>query len=311
MKARLLLFVCAMITVTALQAQNLRNVVLYDLTSTLCGPCTCMDSIIKVSILPGYPRTIPICVHSPLPFGSYFNNYRGKEIYVTFRSQFNPSGFIDGSGIGYEWTKTEQAIDERYTYNNETPVGIEIMNKIWEPASREIQLSVDITNDGESLSGNFRCQIFVTENNLMQDHRTAAGCSTPNDSSGLPFKTDYINEHVIRAVEFIPDSTTADPHWGEDLITSFWPSGETISRNWTLGIDTGWIESNCFINLVVYKDNEDSLYKSEHLQGLSQSVTGGVGIDQPPPDPSEAGIRLIYPNPATGRVRVHLAVKEP
>lgn len=311
MKRMILLVIGAMISTLALQSQHLRNVVLYDLTSTNCGPCTCMDSILRVSIIPGYPRTIPICVHSPLPFGSFYNNYRGKEIYVTFKSQYEPSGFLDGTGSDHAWAVLEPAVDERYTYNNETQIGIVITNKQWEPASRQVQLSVDITNDGESLSGTFRCQIFVTENNLVHIHRTANGCSTPNDPHGLPFDSTYINNFVIRAVEFIPDSSTAEPHWGEELITSFWTAGEKVSKTWTIGIDTGWIEANCFINLIIYQDNEDSLYKSPHLQGLNQSVTGGVGIDPSPAGDLNAGILQIFPNPAAEWVRVHVAVEKP
>jgi len=311
MKRMILLIIGVLISALASQSQHLRNVVLYDLTSTNCGPCTCMDSLIRVSIVPGYPRTIPICVHSPLPFGSFYNSYRGKEIYVTFKSQYEPSGFLDGTGSDHAWAVLEPAVDERYTYNNETQIGIDITNKQWEPTSREVQLSVDFTNDGESLSGTFRCQIFVTENNLVHIHRTAAGCSTPNDPHGLPFDSTYINDYVIRAVEFIPDSSAAEPHWGEDLITSFWTSGQKVTKSWNIPIDSGWIESNCFINLIVYQDNEDSLYKSPHLQGLCQSVTGGVGIGQPPSDDPREGIVRIYPNPAADWVRVHVAVEQP
>jgi len=265
-----------------------------------------MDSIVRVTILPTFPLTIPIAIHSPF-MGSFFKDFPGQAIFFNFDSHIAPAGFIDGDGTEYTWHEVTDAVTNRYVASPEAPVTVAVQAKQWNPATREVTLTVALENTGGRMDGQFRGQLFVTENNLKHIHRIETGCATPDDPSGLPFRNDYSNEHVVRKVEFIRDTSSANPHWGDDLTGPTWPAGETITKTWTIGIDTGWIESNCFLNLVVYKDNEDSLFKSEHLQGISESVTGGVGVNQNEIEEVHEGITLIYPNPASEWVNIHLA----
>jgi len=297
---------CLLLVAGQPMAQNPRNVVFYDLTSTDCGHCSCLDSMMRLFILPAYPQTIPIALHSPI--NSAFMNYQGNELYGYFNAYFAPAGNIDGLGTYLTWHVVSDSLSSRYEKSPEALVSIQVVSKSWNPTSREVTLSAIMTNLGQEIEGVFRCQIFVTESNLKAMHRVESGCATPDDPGGLPFRHEYINEDVVRKVEFIRDTSQANPHWGNDLISPDWPSGEAVTKTWTIGIDTGWIPSNCYVNLVVYKDNQDSLYKSLHLQGLRESVTGGVGIKPVEYEVVRDDISLIYPNPASRWVNIHLSI---
>jgi len=126
-------FLLAMLALSgSLLAQNPRNVVLYNLTSTGCGPCSCMDSIIRNAVVPNSPRTVVIALHSPLGIGmSHFWNYQGNQIYYQFKSLFEPDGFIDGLGYDVLYTQVANAVQQRYTDSPEAPVEILIESKAW------------------------------------------------------------------------------------------------------------------------------------------------------------------------------------
>ena len=284
--------------------QNPRNVVLYDLTSTDCGHCSCMDSIIRIQILPDHPRTIPLALHSPL--NSSFGHFHGNALFFMFHAGFAPSGFIDGLGYAMTWEVTPDSIDSRYAASPEAPVLVTVNTKTWDPGSRTVTLSTTMTNLGPDLPGNYRYQVFVTEDNIKGMHRTQEGCSTPDDPGGLPFRHNYFNDHVVRTVVFIPSKASASA-WGDSVIGPVWPSGFPVTKTVSVQIDTAWVEANCYMNLVVYHD-ADSLYKSAVQQAISECVVGGIGVGEIPGGKPFNGITLIYPNPASGRVNIHLEV---
>jgi len=281
-------------------AQNPRNVVLYNLTSTGCGPCSCMDSLIRHAVIPLYPKTVVIALHSPISMGgSAFWDYQGNQIYFQFRSKSEPDGFIDGLGYDVFYTHIADSVGKRYEHSPEAPVKIEINAKTWDPSSRMIDLSTRITNIGSELPGSYWYNIFITEDNIKMVHRVATGCATPDDPHGQPLRYDYFNDHVTRKVEFFEH--------GDSLIGPNWPAGQEIVKDFSIKIDTPWIPENCRINLIVYH-HTDSLYTSAIQQAISQTVTGGVGVEPVNAVPSSTGITLVYPNPATDILNIHFSV---
>lgn len=277
-------------------AQNPRNVVLYNLTDTDCGPCSCMDSIIRHSVVPNYPQTIVIALHSPMP-NSHFNKYQGKEIFFTFHADYEPSGFIDGLGYDTPYGKVADSIGKRYEESPEAPVEIKLNSKSWDPVTRKVTLDYTLKNLSEELQGACWYNIFVTESNIKQMHRTMTGCSTP-DVQGLPFRNEYFNDHVIRKLEYFAQ--------GDSLIGPVWPSQQSIQKQFEIAIDTAWVPENTNIALVVYKKN-DSLYKSPVLQALNQNVVRPVGVEGPLPTPDKSKIITVYPNPGGSWINVHIA----
>lgn len=280
-------------------AQNPRNVVVYNITDTDCGPCSCMDSIIRYSIVPAYPQTVVIALHSPMD-NSYFNKYQGKEIFYTFHSNYEPSGFIDGLGYDVYFDAVADSLDNRYADSPEAPVGITLNSKSWDPVTRKVSLDYTLKNLTGDLEGACWYNIFVTESNIKHQHRTMTGCSTP-DVPGLPFREEYFNDHVIRKLEFFAS--------GDSLIAPVWPSQLSIQKQFEVKIDSGWVPENTNIALLVYKKN-DSLYKSPVLQALNQSVTRPVGLEEQPPASEKSKILSVFPNPGGRWINVHVSVAE-
>lgn len=280
-------------------AQNPRNVVLYNITDTDCGPCSCMDSIIRHSVMPAYPHAIVIALHSPMD-NSYFKNYQGKEIFFSFHANYEPSGFIDGLGFDVYYDAVADSLGSRFAESPEAPVEITLNTKSWDPVTRKVNLDYTLKNISTDLEGACWYNIFVTENNIKHQHRTMTGCSTP-DVPILPFREEYFNDHVIRKLEFFAH--------GDSLISPLWPSQQSIQKQFEIQIDTGWVPENTNIALVVYKKN-DSLYKSPVLQALNQSVTRPVGLEEQPPSPEKSKIISVFPNPGERWINVHVSVAE-
>lgn len=294
MKKLITLMLIMMVTIFS-QAQNPRNVVIYDLTSTDCGSCSCMDSMLTNFILPQYPRTIVIALHGP---GSHYRTYHGSGIYDYFRSEHEPSGFMDGNGYDISYDKLKDSVSSRYSTHSQAGVSIQISSKTWDAVARKVNFTMTLTNLGNSLPGSYYFNVFVTENNLKEQHRIFEGCSTPDDPSGLPFRRNYINHWVIRDVVY--DVA------GDSLIGPNWPSGQALVKSCSFIIDTSWIPENCNFNIVAYRN--DSLYKANVQQALIQSVTHPLEINET--SPAQDAILKIFPNPAPGQAAVHISISK-
>jgi hypothetical protein len=297
MKKLVPLAIGLMIMISSGLAQNPRNVLLYNLTDTDCGPCSCMDSIIRNSLLPVYPRTVVVALHSPM-FNSHFREYQGNNVFFYFHSDFEPSGFIDGLGFDVTYKKVVDSVGQRYAHSSDAPVSISIDSKLWNPITREVTLNMTLKNLGPDILKPVWFNIFVTEDHLIANHRIFTGCAKAS-SPTLPFDTAYVNDHVIRKLEYFEHGTP--------LIEPSWASQHSFSKQVTVKIDSGWVEGNTNLNIAVYEYN-DSLYKAPILQAVRQSVSGGVSV--PEPFSNSYGIVKIYPNPAVTWANIHLTVEK-
>ena len=294
MKRAIFSFVLSLVCVPFLMGQNPRNILIYNLTSTDCGPCSCMDSLFERIILPEFPRTIIVALHG---IGSAFRGYQGDSARDYFRASYEPSGFIDGLGYDVDYTAIKDSLTHRYAQFAEAPVNIHLLSKSWDPNTRQVNFSMDITNLGTELPGLYNINVIVTENNLYHQHRTATGCSTPDNPYGLPFRDNYYNHWVARSFVYYS--------FGDSLIGPSWPAQQTISRSCSFHVDTAWAPQNCNFVVVVYR-NADSLYKANVQQAIIQSVTNGIGIPDDKPDPET--ILRIFPNPSNGPANIHLNI---
>ncbi len=295
MKKALFAFYLMAVSVFTLPAQNPRNVLIYNLTDTDCGPCSCMDSMYANRVLPAWPRTIIVALHST-SFNSFFNKYQGDSAFHSFHAMYEPSGFIDGLGYDTPHFYIADSVASRYAQSPEAPVKIEIESKIWDPSSRRVNLTMKATNLTSEMQGSFWFNVIVTESNIKHMHRTYTGCST-RDVEGLPFRMNYFNNFVVRKMEYWSN--------GDSLIGPAWAAQQSVTRNCIVALDTAWIPENCDIVVTIYK-KADSLYKSNIQQAIRQSVTGGVGISDT--KPTANAIMLIYPNPSKGLTNIHVSV---
>jgi len=296
---KLLITICLVLAAFAMvSAQNPRNVLIYNITDTDCGPCSCMDSLYRNVVLPAHPQTIVVAFHSVM-MNSYFNKYQGDSVFKTFHAMYEPSGFIDGLGYDTPHFYIADSVTSRYAASPEAPVKIEVTSKTWNPGTRKVDLAFKATNLTADMAGSFWFNVVVTESNIKHLHRTYTGCSTP-DMQGLPFRNNYFNNWVTRKMEY----------WskGDSLIGPGWNSQQSVTRNCSIWLDTGWVPENCDLVVMIYK-KADSLYKSPVQQAIRQSVTGGAGV--PVVSPETEGIVKICPNPAKGLTNIHVAVAKP
>ena len=278
-----------------LAAQNPRNVLIYNLTSTDCGPCSCMDSILGRIVLPVYPQTIVVALHG---IGSHFKKYQGDSVYNSFNALYDPSGFIDGLGYDVPHIRIKDSVASRYAHSPEAPVKIQILTKSWNPLTRKVDFTMNITNVGNEMPGSYRVNVIVTENNIKFTHRVEDGCAKADDPSGLPLRNNYFNSWVTRSLVYYA--------FGDSLIGPSWPAQQTLTRACSFPIDTAWVPQNCNFVVLVYK-NSDSLYKAHVQQAIIQSVTNGIGISEV--KPVEDVRMTIYPNPCKGPANIHFSVE--
>ena len=278
-----------------LVAQNPRNVLIYNLTSTNCGPCSCMDSILGRIVLPQFPQTVVVALHGP---GSKFNTYRGDSARNYFNAEYEPSGFIDGLGYDVQHTKIADSLTRRYAHSAEAPVKIQIQSKSWNPATRKVDFTVNMTNVGADMAGLYRFNVIVTEDNIKWPHWTNTGCAKPDDPSGMPIRNDFFNNWVTREMVYYAN--------GDFLTGPLWPSQQTLTRTCSFSVDTAWVPQNCNFVVVVYR-NADSLYKANVQQVIRQSVTNGIGITER--KSAKEQILSVYPNPSNGLTNIHFSVE--
>jgi len=293
MKKLLLVFSLFLIAAVTGNAQNPRNVLIYNITSTDCGPCSCMDSLFLHKIKPAFPQTIVVSLHGP---GSHFHFYQGNEVIREFHALYEPSGFIDGLGYDTPHMFIYDSLSHRYTQSPEAPVRILTDSWTWDDNYSLLSFNINLTNVGDNLPGNYWYNILVTEDNLRQSHRTYTGCSTPSFPTP-PLDTNYINHDVIRKLEFYAK--------GDSLIGPMWEAQRTVSRKCSIFIDPGWIAENCNITVTVYK-NADSLFRANVQQAYRRPLSHEVGMQ--PQLPSADRVVKIFPNPSGGHTNIHIAL---
>jgi len=274
-------------------AQHPRNVMIYNVTSTGCGPCSCMDSIYTNSVLDSFPNTVIVAFHN---IGSVFKDYQGNDIVKHFKPKFEPSGWPDGLGHDVYSHYILDTVAKRYNQVPETPVAIEIDSKIWDPVLRTVDLTVTIRNDGPDMEGAYWYNVIVTEDNILAWHYTWDSCSTHNIyPPGID--TTYFNNWVTRRMVYCVN--------GDSLIGPSWPEQQSITRSTNFLLNDAWVAENCNIVINVYK-KADSIFRSPVLQVIKESIIPTSVI--PDAETVKEGITNVYPNPATDISNLHISL---
>lgn len=295
MTTRIIITWVFVITTLVAFSQNTRNVLIYNKTSTECGDCTCKDSIFTNFIVKDFPNTIIVAFHEN---GSphFISDYQGNDVVNSFHQNFDPSAFIDGLGYDTYFTEIVETVSNRYDEYGDTQVSVEIDSKTWNPVSRMVDIEYTIKNDGDNMGGNYWHNIIVTEDNIIHDHATCTGCSTPNFPH-LPLDTNYINNWVTRSLEYYSE--------GSFLVGPTWNANQSLTNSHSISIDSAWIEQNCNIVINVY-EKADSLYKSPVQQAIQEPVMESSDISNE--DYIKNGIIKIHPNPVDDIANIHISI---
>lgn len=279
-------------------SQNPKTHVIERLTFTDCGECPCLDSIIYTCMTPALKHSVVLQYHT-----------RFSGLYTPGFDSIDRNLIRDGSDLrtnrdGYIYNyvffiNIHQVCDSALKYlQNDTVANVKIQmkSKTWDPLSRTLNFSADLTPYRGDLSGAYMVNAVITENNIIyiQQH---------HDTCGIPFGHEgrYLVTHhdVCRKMSYEP--------YGDTLVRGNWPASQTISRNFSLKIDSSWNPSNCNVILYAYK-LENELGNSRIQQALKQSVTWPLDIDTRSA-PQSVGISII-PNPAANRANAQIRLPE-
>ena len=256
-----------------------------------------MDSIFRIAVLDSFPNTVIVSFHGGNSDSS-FSAFQGDSIYSYFPSHIK-TAYPGGIGYGFCYDTIYKIVNSLYNEFPETPVDIEISDKIWNPNTKIIDLSLTIKNDGPELMGSYWYNVIVTEDNIIHMHKTLGGCSTATPPGQPYYDTAYNNNWVTRKMVFWSE--------GKSLIEEFWPEQQTITQSCSFSLDSAWIPENCNIAVHVYK-KADSLYKSPVMQVIQQPVIGWSDISES--KPHENKIIAIFPNPAVDITNIHISLTD-
>lgn len=254
-----------------------------------------MDSIFRIAVLDSFPNTIILAFHGG-DSDTSFSNFQGDSIYSLFPSHIK-TAYPDGIGYGFCYDTIYKIVDSLYNEAPSTPVDIEVIDKVWNPSTKMIDLSLAIRNNGPELTGSYWYNVIITEDNIIHMHKTLTDCSTATPPGQPYYDTAYSNSWVTRKMVFWSQ--------GKSLIESAWPENYTVDQSLSFSIESEWITENCNIIVNVYK-KMDSLYKSPVMQVIQQPVIGWSGILER--KPHENKIIGIYPNPAVDIANIHISL---
>ena len=273
-------------------AQNPKRLLIDDLTASFCGHCPCMDTMLHNVIQKQYPGTIILAFHGQ---SSAYHRQKMDEIVNHLGPWGSPAAIPDRRCASQYILEFRDSVDAIYSRIPQASVKIEILNKTWDFPNRELKFNVRATAVDTGLTGLFRINVALIEQNLIGLQWFMPECGPK------PEDTMYNHLNVVRDMLY--------PWNGDSLIGPAWPQLTTIERPFTMKLDEDVVPGNC--EFVVYVDKKgpkpDSLYLCQIQQAEKQTVTGSLGIE---PDPNaSASVLSVYPNPAIGTVNVHLWLK--
>lgn len=273
-------------------SQNPRNLLIDDVTATGCSHCACMDSVLHYIVLEQHPNTTVLGIQGQ---SSMFYQPSLDSLIMMLGFQ-STSTLVNREGSEQTVDGIVDSVNARYAAASQSPVKISITAKTYNPDTRMVNITVEITSLDMNLQGIFRINLAVTENNVMGPQQHDPGCP-----GGDPYPDKFIPHYnVMRKIVL--------PVQGETLINGAWAKDQTFTKTYSFKLDSiDWDATNC--NIVVYVDKKGvSLGTSQIQQSIIQSVTRPVGVG---PDPDKFGsVIAIYPNPSMGESMVKINIKE-
>jgi hypothetical protein len=268
-------------------SQNPRNILIDDLTSTMCGHCPCMDTVLQQVILKQHPNTVIMAIHGSM------SAYKNNDFFPLIDSLgFDSDGAacVNRMGLPSVVEVIADTVNARYARMPESPVKMEIISKIYDPVSRFVTIVVKSTAMQPGMNGIYRINAAILESNLIGFQEHFPEC---------PGGDNYNHRFVLRAMNFIPV--------GDILINGNWAQQTSVTRTFSMDVDEDWVESNC--DVILYIDKmQGPLNISPIQQSIKQGVTRPMGVE--PIINSSTAIVGIFPNPVHGSTNIHLRIAE-
>lgn len=239
-----------------------RNVLIEYVTGTWCGNCPCGHQTLD-TIQSQFPQTIILAYHA---FSNDpWRNFNGNHIIELLGLVATPTADIDRTVLA-ENTNYPQwitSVQERYSSSPESVVDISIASKSYNEITRELAVSVNFSA-AEILTGQYKFNAVVIENNLIYQQNYYSQCGTPG------YVQDYVHDNVVR-------NMVNGAEGGDLNSNNVWNANENITKNFITIIDNQWTAENCKIVIFAYKTESTLAYSTVH-QAIQENVTGVTGI---------------------------------
>jgi hypothetical protein len=266
-------------------AQNPRNILIDDLTSTNCGHCPCMDTVLQKVILKSHPNTIIIAIHSTM---SAYENNDFRPLVDSLHFESDGAAGVNRMGIPSVIDVIVDTVNARYARMPQSPVKMEIVSRNYDPGSRKLQVVVKSTALEPNMNGIYRINAAIVESNLIGYQQHFPEC---------PGGDSYNHRFVLRALNFIPV--------GDIIVNGNWAQQTSFTRTFIMDVDEDWVESNCDVLLYIDK-MQGPLNYSEIQQAIKQGVTRPMGVE--PVTPANSAFLGVFPNPVKGTAKIHLSI---
>ena len=239
-----------------------RNVLIEYVTGTWCGNCPCGHQTLN-TIQTQFPQTIILAYHA---FSNDpWRNFSGNDIIGLLGLAATPTADIDRTVLAANsnYPQWITSVQDRYSSSPESKVNILITSKSYNVTTRELTVSVNF-GAGEMLTGQYKFNAVVKENNLIYQQNYYSQCGTPG------YVQEYVHDNVVRNM--------VNGAEGENLNSNnVWNPDEPITKSFTTVIDNQWNAENCKIVIFAYKTGSTLTY-SNVQQAIQENVTGVIGI---------------------------------
>jgi hypothetical protein len=294
MKSSVFQFIAAFLMIVGNSfGQNPRIHIIEDGTFNACGHCPCNDSVIRHNVIPRVPNTVFIRYHWP------WSALHSVGCDTLLRNlSVNQTAFnVDRNGVIYvepEYVKGYSHLCDIIVADlqkePQAPLKITLKSKNYNSQTREFTFSADFVPYQADMNGTFMVNAVITENKILFEQAFL-------DSCGKDPQGKYIIRHndVARKQAYTP--------FGDQLKAGAWSQTETITRNFTLKLDSSWIPQNCEFTVYVY-NMADSMYRSKIQQASREAVTSPLGVENKIPG---LVVITVFPVPAKEEVNAHLS----
>jgi len=279
------LYIIIFIFLFAVSANTAPRRVLIELgTSVDCYICPKAIRLIEDSILPHYPQSVVISIHTNLmSINSHdpYAHFRGENIRDLLKpvGGFNfptPGIWVDRSKEAPTWYEAYDTVSYRYANMGTTPVEINVISKNYNPVTRQFSITAAV-NTSQNISGTYYLCLAITEDNLIYKQEGVGN--------------NFVHNRVLR--DMVSGAR------GEQVSSGIWQQNQQVTKSYSTFLDTGWTASNCRYALYVYKScyPDTMLYKCEIFQAESGSVTSTIGINPIQSEIKKFSLFQNYPNP--------------
>jgi hypothetical protein len=288
MKTKLLAFILLLTSISFFVAEKIqsepRRVLLEFCTGTWCQWCPCGDWAIETQILPAYPQTVVLAYHGPYNYGGDpFTNFNGYNIIPLLGFSAYPTGIIDRtnspSNPYVTYDQWFSRVQQRYAGYPNSVIDMVITTKDYNTTTRLLTATINATAT-QNLTGQYKISYIITENNVVYYQVNNNVCDTGS--------TWYVHKWIVRNM--------VNGETGENVNTGNWNQNQTITKNLSTTLDTGWVASNCNLIVFIYKE-EAQLNLSNVQQSIQQSVTNPLGVQGTSEVPLGYSLSQNYPNP--------------